>query len=277
MVHALQLRRHQRTAQNHQPNIRLYTVPKLKAERPTNNVPATWQVCNPTTTPGFSAVGYYFARDLQKALGVPVGIIHDSWGGSPCEVWIREDVLGSNAEFKRTFSNRGRRKRRKQMPPSPSGKRKRPKPATPAKLLRDSVPVTAGGPSELYNGMIAPIIPYAIKGVIWYQGESNAGRAYQYRKLFPLMVQNWRYDWDQGNFPFLQVQLAPFMAIRDQPTNSTGPNCARRRIMPQKSCLKLAWPSLPMSVKKRISIPERKSRSALALPSRPGTLLMAKR
>src|SRR5262249_32438119 len=88
-------------AKTAQAMLRLYTVPKLKANHPTNNVPGTWLECGPDTTPGFSAVAYYFARDLQKALGVPVGVIHTSWGGSPCEVWIREEVLASNQEFKR--------------------------------------------------------------------------------------------------------------------------------------------------------------------------------
>jgi sialate O-acetylesterase len=76
-------------------------------------------------------------------------------------------------------------------------------------------------PTELYNGMIAPLIPYAIKGAIWYQGESNAGRAEQYRRLFADMIRNWRHDWAQGDFTFLAVQLAPFMAIQTEPKDST--------------------------------------------------------
>src|SRR5207344_1479604 len=74
---------------------------------------------------------------------------------------------------------------------------------------------------ELYNGMIAPLIPYRINGAIWYQGESNAGRAEQYRTLFADMIRNWRRDWGQGDFPFLEVQLAPFMKIQDQPHESS--------------------------------------------------------
>jgi sialate O-acetylesterase len=80
---------------------------------------------------------------------------------------------------------------------------------------------TPGAVTALYNGMIAPLQPYAIQGVIWYQGESNAGRAYQYRALFPLMIQSWRDSWKQGDFPFLFVQLAPFMAISPEPQEST--------------------------------------------------------
>src|SRR5204863_7640769 len=83
------------------PSIRHYTVPKLKADHATNNVSGSWQVCEPSTSPNFSAVAYYFARDLQKALGVPVGVIHTSWGGSPAEVWIREDIMARDKEYAR--------------------------------------------------------------------------------------------------------------------------------------------------------------------------------
>ena len=82
-------------------NIRLFTVPKLKLDAPTNNVNGKWVECGPESVPGFSAVAYYFARDLQKALGVPVGVIHTSWGGSPAEVWIREDLMAADKDYKR--------------------------------------------------------------------------------------------------------------------------------------------------------------------------------
>src|SRR5438093_314218 len=83
------------------PLLRLYTVPKLKSDAPVDDVPSAWQPCSAATVSNFSAVAYYFARDLQLALGVPIGIIHTSWGGSPCEVWIREDVLVSNPGYRR--------------------------------------------------------------------------------------------------------------------------------------------------------------------------------
>jgi len=208
-------------AKTSNPNLRLYTVPKLKAEVPTNNITASWQPCNSSTTPGFSAVAYYFARDLQKALGVPVGIIHTSWGGSPAEVWIREQVLATDKDFQRDILDPWPAQKTKTDDAIAAWTREKAEATEAGQNFQKQRPGYGWRPSELYNGMIAPVIPYAIKGAIWYQGESNAGRAYQYRKLFPIMVQNWRYDWDQGNFPFLQVQLAPFMAIRDQPTNST--------------------------------------------------------
>ena len=107
-------------------------------------------------------------------------------------------------------------------PKSPRGAEGAKKPAP----YRDGKPFAKGRPwgiwkpSELYNGMIAPLIPFAIKGAIWYQGESNAGRAELYKTGFPLMIKNWRDDWKQGDFPFLFVQLAPFMPLQDQPMES---------------------------------------------------------
>src|SRR5439155_22612858 len=83
------------------PNIHLFTVPKLKANEPVNDVKSSWVECNPQTTPGFSAVAYHFGRDLQKARNVPVGLIHTSWGGSPAEVWMSEKVLSANPDYKK--------------------------------------------------------------------------------------------------------------------------------------------------------------------------------
>lgn len=194
-------------------NLRLYTVPKLKAERPTNNVHASWQVCQPSATSNFSAVAYYFARDLQKALGVPVGIIHTSWGGSPAEVWMSEEVLKRKEnEDVWNYYREANAKYQAALASYDKAAAEAKKTAKPFNAQRPRSP--GWKPTELYNGMIAPLIPFAMKGVIWYQGESNAGRAWEYRRLFQDLVRNWRKDWDQGNFPFLLVQLAPFKAIK---------------------------------------------------------------
>jgi sialate O-acetylesterase len=193
------------------PMLRLFTVPKLKADQPTNDVDASWQECNPQTTTKFSAVAYYFGRELQKARGVPVGLIHTSWGGSPAEVWMSHDVLEDNPDYKKAILDSFGQATKKyqtdlakfeaaQAELKKQGKTSDKKP--PAKPYWK--------PSELYNGMIAPLLPYAIRGAIWYQGESNAGRAYQYRNLFPDMIRNWRRAWGQGDFTFLAVQLAPW-------------------------------------------------------------------
>jgi sialate O-acetylesterase len=170
------------------PQLRLLKIPKVKSDAPNDDVKAQWKVSGPETAAGFSAVGYYFGRDLQLALKVPVGLIDTCWGGSPAEVWMSEKALSSNSEYKRDILD--------------------------AYITSSGKPQTgttkSWKPAELYNGMIAPLVPYGIKGAIWYQGESNAGRAEQYRTLFPDMIRNWRHDWDEGNFPFLAVQLAPW-------------------------------------------------------------------
>ena len=200
-------------------DLRLYTVPKLKSDTPVDNVAASWQLCSPASVSNFSAVAYYFARDLHEALGVPVGIIHTSWGGSPCEVWIRDEVLASNPGYRRDIIG-GYAEALKAAQPAIDAWEKEKAEAEAAKKPFNKRRPGPWMPSELYNGMIAPLIPYAIKGAIWYQGESNAGRAHQYRTLMADMISNWRHDWNQGDFTFLQVQLAPFKAYKDQPDES---------------------------------------------------------
>jgi len=192
------------------PNLRLFVVPNLKANEFVRDVKSSWQQSNPETTAGFSAVGYFFGRDLQKALGVPVGLIQSDWGGSPAEVWMSEYSLEKNDRYKQEILDGyvvAERNYQAELAKSRSDPSK-PAPRAPWK------------PTELYNGMIAPLVPYTIKGAIWYQGESNAGRAGQYRTLFPDMIRGWREDWCQGKFTFLAVQLAPFMAVKDQPAES---------------------------------------------------------
>jgi len=152
--------------------IRLITIPRERAPEPRQNVAARWLVAGPQTTGDFSAVGYYFGRDLQKKLGVPVGLISSNVGGTAAEEWISPQAAAAK-ELEGTFT-----------PP--------------------------GGSSQLYNAMIAPLAPYAIQGAIWYQGESNAGRAYHYQTLLPAMIKSWRDTFGGREFPFLIVQIAPY-------------------------------------------------------------------
>jgi sialate O-acetylesterase len=169
------------------PLLRFYTVPRRGADRPESEPQARWEPCTPQTVPEFSAVAYAFAQELRKALKVPVGIINTNYGGTPAEAWTSRPVLESDADFKPLLDITGKG------------------------------PQT---PTVLYNAMIAPLVPYAIQGAIWYQGESNAGNAKLYAKLFPAMIRNWRDAFGQGDFPFLFVQLAPFMAKVDEPVQS---------------------------------------------------------
>ena len=171
-------------------NLRLFLVTKARTESPVTDVKAQWQECSPTSAPGFSAVAYYFGRDLQKARNVPVGLIGTYWGGSPAEAWMSHEALAANPEYQHDILDAYDQ--------------------AVQKAEGDKKKLPYWRPSELYNGMIAPLVPYAIQGAIWYQGESNAGKAQQYRSLFADMIRNWRRDWGQGDFTFIAVQLAPW-------------------------------------------------------------------
>jgi sialate O-acetylesterase len=171
------------------PKIRLFTVAKKISETPVKELKTKWESCDPKTVGKFSGVAYYFGRDLQKALDVPVGIIHTSWGGTLAEAWTSRAALDANPELKALI---------------------------PAKFAIDEKKPNPNQGTVLFNGMIEPLLPYAIKGAIWYQGESNTGRAYQYRTLFPTMIQSWRAAWKNPDMPFLFVQLAPYQVKESQ-------------------------------------------------------------
>jgi sialate O-acetylesterase len=190
--------------------IRLLTVPKLKANEPVQDIQARWVECAPNTVSNFSAVAYFFGRDLQKSLGIPIGLIHTSWGGSPAEVWMRESILAENPLYKTEILDAyGDQLKWSEAEIKKWESEKTAAEAEGRKFTRNR-PWLPWKPAELYNGMIAPLLPYTIRGAIWYQGESNAGRAWQYRMLFADMISNWRLDFGQGDFPFLLVQLAPW-------------------------------------------------------------------
>jgi sialate O-acetylesterase len=222
------------------PSIRLFTVPKLKADKPVEDAKAAWKECGPQTVTNFSAVAYFFGRDLQKTLGVPLGLIHTSWGGSPAEVWISHDVLASNADYKTaildgyTVALQKYETALAQFQAEQAELKKQGKTSDKKPPQRPT-----WKPSELYNGMIAPLLPFAIQGAIWYQGESNAGRAHQYRTLFADMIRNWRRDWHQGDFTFLEVQLAPFTKILDQPGDSNWAELREAQLLATKALPKV--------------------------------------
>jgi sialate O-acetylesterase len=191
-------------------HLRLFTVPRRKADAPVEDVPAQWEPARPESVTNFSAVGYHFARALQLARGVPVGVIHASWGGSPAEVWVRGELLAGHDEFRRDILDPFPETKRRNDADLAAWEKEAAEARAAGRPPARGRPWTAWQPAELYNGMIAPLLPYAIAGVIWYQGESNAGRADQYARLFPTLILNWRRDWGQGEFPFLFVQLAPW-------------------------------------------------------------------
>jgi sialate O-acetylesterase len=135
---------------------------------------------NTVTVAEFSAVAFFFGRELNRKIGVPVGLVSTNWGGTPAEAWTSRESLDGNDELQ-YYTDRG-------YSDMPEEKK----------------------PSRLYNAMIHPLVKMAITGVIWYQGEANRNDALHYRKLFPAMIKDWRKQFNQGDFPFYYVQIAPY-------------------------------------------------------------------
>ncbi|MBX3747475.1 MAG: sialate O-acetylesterase [Verrucomicrobiae bacterium] len=198
------------------PHIRLFKVPKLKAESPVDDVAARWQPCQPATVRDFSAVAYFFGAALEAARDVPIGLIQTAWGGSPAEVWIREDAMWEHDEFRLDILNPHLAARRRFQDQLVAWEAETARLRAEDQSPSQPRPTPGWQPAELYNGMIHPLLPYAIAGAIWYQGESNASRADQYARLYPTLIRNWRHDWAQGDFPFLAVQLAPWDRNRNR-------------------------------------------------------------
>ncbi|MGI9470489.1 MAG: sialate O-acetylesterase [Rubripirellula sp.] len=207
------------------PNLRLISVPQVASQEPKNEFEGKWEACTPETVKSFSAVGYFFGRQLHQTLDVPVGLIDNAWGGSAAEAWVRRDVLEQDGKYDEliakwdglanTYDHDAAVDKWKERVAAWEKNKKGGKPRAPRNVLAGQ-----HRPANLYNGVLFPVLGYTIRGVIWYQGESNAGRAYQYRDLFPLMIDSWRKEWGQGDFPFYWVQLADFRPEVDQPGDS---------------------------------------------------------
>lgn len=206
------------------PQLRLYTVPRAATDEPKADAPGSWTMSTPLTASNFSAVAYFFGCHLREALGVPVGLIESAVGGTPAEAWTARATLATDPELEQILERHkasveayvrpvkaaaeqpeAAEKRKEAVKKAKGEGKKAPKapaaPQDPAKSMKR--------PCGLYNGMIAPLQPFAIAGAIWYQGEANSSRASEYQKLFPAMIKNWRQAWGQGDFPFLFVQIAP--------------------------------------------------------------------
>jgi sialate O-acetylesterase len=192
------------------PKIRMINFPNVGVQEPIWTHPnSKWALCTPESVGNFSAVGYFFARQLHRTLDVPVGMINNAWGGSACEAWIRRDLLAADEKYKPLMD---RWTQMESQVKELSGKTDL---NNEQKDQFNKLKGAMGGnsrPGNIYNGVLKSHLGYGIKGAIWYQGESNAGRAYQYRDLFPLMIKSWRDEWGQGEFPFYWVQLADFLA-----------------------------------------------------------------
>jgi sialate O-acetylesterase len=216
------------------PSIRLFSVPLLGTQEPQYDCKGAWAECSPETVGNFTAVGYFFGREIHQEIDVPVGLINCSWGGSSCGAWIKRSVLEVDSRYQSmlkswddrcakydpekvqaAYQKQLEKWKAQSEKAKAQGKEQPRRPRAP----RDP---RAGQhrPANLYNGMLLSVRPFALRGTIWYQGESNAGRAYQYRHLFPTMINSWRLDWQQGDFPFYFVQLANFMATKPEPGDS---------------------------------------------------------
>jgi len=215
-------------AEANYPQLRMFTVERAVAGEPAADVKGRWSVCRDRAVLKWSAVGYFFGRELHQKLKVPVGLIRSAVGGTPIESWMsRESLMAVNETAKggvqwwdgeiAKFDEAAFQKEYAAWQAAAETAK-----AAGVKEPRKPVRVTENPwrPNGLYNGMIRPLMPYGIRGAIWYQGEANAGKAAQYRETFPGMIRAWRQEWGQGEFPFLFVQLANFKARLDTPADS---------------------------------------------------------
>jgi sialate O-acetylesterase len=195
--------------------IRLLLVHHDASDFPLNDPKTTgWSVCAPESVANFSAVAYFFGRALQQKEQVPIGLIDASWGGSPAEAWTSLDALSSDASLMPVFTNRSIRmneesaRQHLDLAAVQAGSQGKPVLAASEFHLAQ----ISWQPAALYNAMIAPFTPLPIRGVIWYQGESNSSprMAPLYNRLFPALIQDWRTRWHQADLPFLFVQLSAY-------------------------------------------------------------------
>jgi sialate O-acetylesterase len=217
------------------PRIRHIAIPRRPAGFPQDDVEADWTVCSPETVANYTAVGYFFGRSLHKELDVPVGLVNSSWGGTRIEPWTPTcgfagkpklaDILRqveltnpANAAYQQklggylkgleTWLGEAKSALKNESPLNPP-------PAYPAEIQ----PLTSHqSPTTLYNGMIHPLVPFAIRGAIWYQGESNHTEGMLYFHKMKALIGGWRQVWSQGEFPFLYVQIAPFQYGNESPS-----------------------------------------------------------
>ncbi len=210
------------------PNIRLFNFPQTTSLELTKEVKGKWAVCSPESVAGFSAVGYFFGRDIHAKQKAPIGLIANAWGGMPAESFTSRAALEADPSFKplldrKLHAGQNEAKAHAEYTAKLAEWEKKNGEAPGSAGKKPGPPQGAAAPSlasNIFNGMVNPLIPYAIKGAIWYQGESNAGRAEQYRTLFPAMITDWRKQWGQGDFPFLWVQLANFKERANEPGDS---------------------------------------------------------
>jgi sialate O-acetylesterase len=202
---------------NH-PTIHLLKVAHTYSEHPLDDLtPTKWMACTPDSVREFSAVAYFFAKEIASHEKIPIGVIESSWGGTVAEAWTSLDGLSSNPALMPIFAHRAHMMDHQietdlVQPHEQELKRQAREKGLPEPLFAWHPDPHSWEPAALYNAMIAPLTPLAIRGVIWYQGESNSPleRAPHYGTLFETLVRDWRNHWAIGDFPFLYVQIANF-------------------------------------------------------------------
>src|ERR1043166_8478642 len=216
-------------AANH-PNIRLFNVSRQVAFKHAPPPLGRWQTCSPQTVKDFSAAGYYFGVELEKELKVPIGLINASYGGSQAEAWTPVEYLLTSQDLKPTvertkiwdaerprvraeYDEAIKKWRAEADKATAAGAPPSPPPAVPDALREYRIA------ASIYDGMIAPLMPFYIRGAIWYQGESNEARAQQYGILLPTMIKAWRERWAEGDFPFGIVQLPNYRDPKTEPAD----------------------------------------------------------
>lgn len=201
------------------PKIRIFRVEHRPSDYPRSDVEAkTWALCTPENVAESSAVAYYFARDIHQKENVPIGLLETFWGGTPAESWTSLHSLAADASLMPVFAERSKTLDEQETVVLQLAQEEREYQESIEEAKASGKPLpgrrwhpdfAAWAPAALFNGMIAPLTPFAIRGVIWYQGEANSGdRAPLYAQLFPTMIKDWRRAWNEGDFPFLFVQIA---------------------------------------------------------------------
>ena len=200
-----------------QQRLRLLLIPHKAADFPLRNSDASWTACTPETAANFSAVAYFFGRELAAREHVPIGLIDSTWGGTVAEAWLSLRAISADAALMPVFSTRaGMMQSQADAAAILAGERREDQAARQAGQAPPKHPwrpdPASWAPAALFNGMVAPATPFPIKGVIWYQGESNSRQAFapMYARLFPALIADWRAQWHEGDFPFLFVQISNF-------------------------------------------------------------------
>jgi sialate O-acetylesterase len=207
----------QEIAQADLPQVRLLRMEQKSSDAPVDGISAVWQSCTPDTAKDFSAVAYFFAREISRREHIPIGVIDSSWGGTPIDSWISLDALSADASLMPAFAARAhfadmqthleQIESAEKSADAEAAAQHKPAPSHPWHPDPSS-----WIPAALYNGMVAPFTPYTIKGFLWYQGETDSApdRVGLYAKLLPTLIADWRRQWRQGNLPFLFVQISSF-------------------------------------------------------------------